>query len=389
MSSIARQLLRKVHLWLGLVVGLPFVLLSFSGSLLVFYIELDAKLNLSPDLSDALPLDWNSPVWEVALATVRDALPGALGQWSFEASGITQQIPVRYYAPADAAGHMIDPTMIWLSSDGTAMVRKEQWGEYLMTFLYDFHRHYLAGETGHQLVGWSGLGMLVLLCSGLVLWWPRGSWRKALAFKRNAASVRRVRDLHKLSGLWSLVLLLILVTTGALLALPAERSTFLSWLVTPVIEVPSPRSTVIDRPQLPLSQVLATVHRRMPDTRLAWIDVPGPGTGTFRIRLQVAGDPNYRFPYSFVYVDQYSGEILAIHDTRALSMSNTIINWLRPLHEGSVGGLPTRLLAVVLGVVPAVLFVTGILYWRRRTDARLTARSSPHLRSLDASRKHA
>ncbi len=43
MSSIAWQLLRKVHLWLGLVLGLPFVLLSFNGSLLVFYIELDAK----------------------------------------------------------------------------------------------------------------------------------------------------------------------------------------------------------------------------------------------------------------------------------------------------------------------------------------------------------
>lgn len=62
--------------------------------------------------------------------------------------------------------------------------------------------------------------MLVLLVSGTVVWWPRGQWRKAFAFKSNAIALRRLHDIHKLTGVWSMVLLFMLVGTGALLALP-------------------------------------------------------------------------------------------------------------------------------------------------------------------------
>ena len=89
-----------------------------------------------------------------------------------------------------------------------------------MSWIYQLHMQLLAGDIGSQLVGWSGVAMLLLLFSGVVAWWPRGSWRKALAFKRDASSIRRLHDLHKLSGLWSVGLLLVLVASGVLLALP-------------------------------------------------------------------------------------------------------------------------------------------------------------------------
>jgi len=77
-----------------------------------------------------------------------------------------------------------------------------------MSWLYQFHMALLAGDLGGQMVGWSGVVML-LLSSGIVAWWPRGSWRKAVAFKCNAVPIRRLRDLHKLSGLWSVMLLFV------------------------------------------------------------------------------------------------------------------------------------------------------------------------------------
>ncbi|PNB44827.1 PepSY domain-containing protein, partial [Pseudomonas sp. FW305-130] len=87
------------------------------------------------------------------------------------------------------------------------VLRAEPWGGYLMSWLYELHMHLLAGEIGSQIVGWSGFAMLVLLVSGVIVWWPRGPWRKALAFKRKAPPIRRLRDLHKLAGVWSMALL--------------------------------------------------------------------------------------------------------------------------------------------------------------------------------------
>ncbi len=41
-------------------------------------------------------------------------------------------------------------------------------------------------------------------------------------------------------------------------------------------------------------------------------------------------------------------------------------SWIRTLHDGTVGGISTRILAVLIGFVPTLLLVTGILHWRRR-----------------------
>lgn len=362
-------------------------MLAVTGSALVFYIELDALLN--PRIVVATNLDapnWSSPIWDRALATLRKQWPDEAGTWSFEATGRPGSIPARYYPP-DGHGHEGGWWLLWLTPDGEQVVRRATWGETLMTWLYDVHRNLLAGEIGNYVVGWLGVGTFVLLLSGLVVWWPRGPWRKALALKRNAAPIRRIHDLHKLFGLASVVLLLVLSGTGALLGLPTEKTWLLEKAIAPVVAIPSPVSTVGAGRPISIAQALSAAHAALPDARLAWIDVPAPGDGVFRIRAQVPGDPNYRFPHSYVFVDQYSGVVLATHDARRGTASTAVNTWIRPLHDASIGGLATRFLGVVVGCVPIVLFVTGILRWQRRRAARHLSATAKVFKALtDAAR---
>ena len=267
--------------------------------------------------------------------------------------------------------------MVWFSADGNSVVRAEPWGSYLMSWLYELHMHLLAGEVGRQIVGWSGVAMLVLLATGIVTWWPRGSWRKAMAFKRHAARIRRLRDLHKHFGLWSSALLLVLVATGVLLALPDVKTQVFGAMVAMPDKLPTPRSSRNAGRQIPVTAALAAAHRAVPDARLAFIDVPSGGDKPFRMRVQVPGDPHRRFPGSFVFVDQYSGRVLAVHDIRRGNAGTTVSAWVRPLHDGSVGGIAARMLAAVLGLVPAILLATGLLHWLRRRAQRLHPRSNP------------
>jgi uncharacterized iron-regulated membrane protein len=369
-----RAFLRQLHLWLGLSLGLLFAVLALSGAALVFYVEIDAALHREVASDPALPAPhWEDPVWDRVQATARRYSSDPHGEWSFEATGQGGAIPARYYPSSHAAGHHAERDMVWFAADGSRILRSEPWGGYLMSWLYELHMHLLAGDSGRQIVGWSGCASLLLLLSGLLLWWPRGSWRKALAFKRAAAPIRRLRDLHKLAGLWSLVLLLLLTATGALLALPELKQALFTAVAAAPEAVPAPRSSAQAGRQIPLSQALAAARRVLPEARLAFVDMPGAGDKPFRVRVQLPGDPHRRFPGSFVFVDQYSGEVLAVHDVRQGNGASAINSWIRPLHDGSIGGLWGRCLALLLGCVPLFLFVTGLLFWRRRLRARMTS----------------
>ena len=354
---------------MGLTVGALFALLGLTGSALVFYIEIDQAIH--PAIQAAAPAPgWSSPVWDRALATGRSRWVDPAGTWSLEATEHGGAIPARYYPPSNGHAHHVPREMVWFSADGTRILRAEPWGGYLMSWLYELHMALLAGEIGSQIVGWSGFAMLALLVSGIVVWWPRGSWRKALAFKRNAVPIRRLRDLHKLSGVWSMALLFILVGTGALLALPTVKTQLLSAAITTPDKLPDPQSTASRGQQIAVSKALAAAHHAVPGARLAFIDVPGVGSKPFRMRVQLPGDPHSRFPSSFIFVDQYSGAVLAVHDVRRGNAATTTAKWIRVLHDGSVAGLSTRILAVILGLVPLGLFMTGLLHWRRRLAAR-------------------
>lgn len=372
MKGHIRPLLRRVHLWMGLSLGAMFALLGLTGSALVFYVEIDAALNGPVETTQPAKAaaGWDSPLWDRALQAGRARFRDPQGTWSFEVTGEGGPIPARYYPASGHHSHHDHREMVWFSADGTRVTRSAPWSGYLMSWLYELHANLLIDETGHQIAGWSGFIILVLLITGIMAWWPRGSWRKALAFKRGAAQMRRLYDLHKLPGVWSMALLFLLAGTGALLALPDIRTQMLTAATGASDKPPAPQSSRTSGQQITVAQALAAARQALPDARLAFIDVPGPGADPFRMRVQVAGDYHRRFPSSFIYVDQYSGRVLAVHDVRHANSAAAIAKWIRPLHDGSVAGTPTRILAILIGLVPAALFVTGFLHWRRRAAAR-------------------
>ena len=366
-ATRARILVRRVHLWLGLSLGLLFAVLGLTGAALVFYTGIDAALHPVVEAGPGdLPHGLASPAWDRALATghARWHHPG--DKWTLEVTGEGGPIPARYY-PASGHGHHTDRMMIWFSPDGTRIVRAERWGGYLMSWLYQLHMALLAGDLGGQVVGWSGVAMLVLLVSGIVAWWPRGSWRKALVFKRDAVPIRRLGDLHKLSGLWSMVLLFVLVASGVLLALPAVTQALLQ-----PAAIPAPKSSASGGKRVSIVQAFAAAHRALPDGRIVFVDMPYADDAPVRVRLQVPGDPHRRFPSSYVFIDQFSGRVLAVHDVRRVGTGTAVASWVRTLHDGTVSGMATRILAVLIGFVPTILLTTGILRWlRRRKAARM------------------
>ncbi len=360
--SKARHFIRRLHLWLGLGLGALMVLAGLTGSLLVFYVDIDRLLHpAQASAASASPASYDQ-----ALQTLRRHYPDKQGQWRLELTGKPGAIPARYYNPPETAGRDFAPMMVWLSADGNQVLRRDFWGDYAMTWIYDLHYHLQLGKTGGVVFGYAGLALLALLLSGLWAWWPRGSWRKALRYKGTAAPSRRLRDIHKLSGLIGLPLLTMLTLTGVMLALPQESDAVLSSLLGNPAKMPSPTSASASGDQITPSTALRIARRVMPQGRAAWLEVPGPGDGPYRLRVQQPGDPSARFPHSFVWIDQHSGAVLATVDASKAPPIGLVNNWLHPLHDGSAGGALLRALLVLTGLVPVVLFWSGLLRWKRR-----------------------
>lgn len=358
-----RRAVRKLHLWLGLALGGLFVLLGLTGSVLAFYPEIDALLHPEIRAEGSAPPDWDQ-----ALATVRAAYPDKQGPWRFEVTGKYGAIPARYYDPSERVGHAFRPMMVWLSPDGGEVLRRDYWGEYAMTFIYDLHYRLLLGEIGGEVLGWLAFALLALLLSGLWAWWPRGSWAKALRIKRHGQPQRTLRDWHKITGLSGLPFLILLTATGIMLELPKQSDTALNAIGLPVDSAPHVhRAGTEETPTTPAvipSQAISAAKRILPQARIAWIETPPLAGGTYRLRMQVPGDPSYRFPHSFVWVDGATRKVLAVQDAGKSPAGTAVNNWVHPLHDGSAAGLIGRLLVALVGLVPLLLFVTGVLRWR-------------------------
>lgn len=364
-----RRAVRRIHLWLGLGLGGVLVVLGLTGSVLAFYPELDALLHPEIRAVETGAESGGPPDWDQALRTVRETYPDKQGVWRFEVTGGNGAIPARYYNPPERAGYAFRPMMVWLSPDGGAVLRRDYWGEYAATFLYDLHYRLLLGETGGWLLGWTGFAMLALLLTGVWAWWPRGSWSKALRMKRHAHPQRALRDWHKLAGLSGMAFLLILTVTGIMLELPGESDAALvaaGLAVDAAPHIPDAPHDARTTSGTSPSAALRSAVSALPGARIAWIETPPVDGGLYRFRMQVAGDPSHRFPHSFVWVDRSGQHVLAVQNAAEASSGTTVNNWVHALHDGSAGGLAGRILVALAGVVPLVLFVTGFLRWRRR-----------------------
>jgi uncharacterized iron-regulated membrane protein len=356
-----RALLRQAHLWLGLTLGLLFVVTGVSGSLLAFYPELDAALTPSvrAAASSAQPASW-----EGLYRTLLEARPDRPIHWRIEVPDAGGPVQARSLSAADMAGEQFAPLIVWVDPRTDTVIRTEQWGRYLWTWLYDLHYHLLTGPTGAVVMGVVGLLVLPLLATGVMVWWPASLRLVRAAFSYRGGALRRqLYDIHKLIGIVAVVVLATIAATGAMINLPEQAAALAAPLSAPYAAPALASDPAPGRTRLPLDAALSVARRELPEGRLKWIDTPGDPSGVYAFRFRQPGEPNVRFPNSVVWVEQYSGRVLGVRDATKDPPATAVIDWLHPLHTGEALGLAGRLLVLLAGLVPLALFVTGLWRW--------------------------
>ncbi len=208
-----RYIVGRVHLWLALFLGVYIVVISLSGSAVVFRRE----FNL-----------WLVPRTVASTDGVRltgDELARAVAATYPGATVVEVREPRRPERPvlvvleredAVRTDRLFDPYAVRdLGETFPPFLRAVEW-------LVDLHDNLLAGDTGRTINGVGGALFLVLLVTGAWIWWPgRRNVLRSLKIGRPQASRRFVRQLHNVLGITSFLLLFVWAITAIYFAFPA------------------------------------------------------------------------------------------------------------------------------------------------------------------------
>ena len=361
-----RRAWRSFHLALGLALGGFFALLGLTGSVLVFYVEIDRWLHPVAEQSGVA-----RPPLEAYVTQLKTRFPERTGAWRIEfPADAAAPVTARYYKPVERAEREFSPLLVSLHPFTTEVLRQRFWGDDALTWIYDLHYTLLADRGGRWAVGALGILLLLALASGLRLAWPsRRRWREAVRLWPRSGAARATYDLHVTLGGYGAVLLLALAFTGAVLALPEVVKPSLARTST-LARPPEVHSVATGEPRLPLDALVARAQAVFPGARLAWVETPGGPTGAYRVNLHQAGEPSQRFPRTNVWLDAYSGAVLATRDGMRETNGDLFLNWMHPLHNGEALGLAGRWVVFASGLLPATLLGTGLARWRQKVRAR-------------------
>lgn len=359
-TSELRGILRNLHRWIGLVLGTWLVLVSLSGGMIVFRDEIEDFVH--DGLTRVVPNGSRTalqPLYERALLEH----PGAVFH--------TVNLP----GPADRAisfwGHDRQGRSFHVYADPyTGRLLGSQLAERNVTeWLYLFHAQLLGGGLGEQVNGLGSLVWTVLLVSGVLLWIPvRGrAWAEGLRVKGNAGWRRRTFDLHRALGMWTFIPLLVVVVTGAYFPFKEPFRWLASTLTrSSAVEVsPAPVRRSATAPWISLDRVLEASSAVLPQVPPNWIRLPEGGDGSFTVRKRLPGEWR-REGSNHLHFDPVDGRLLGadLHSER--TAAQRLLRSLFPLHVGTFGGIVTRVLWLLLGFVPLVLFASSFVLWNAR-----------------------
>ncbi|CAB3715881.1 hypothetical protein LMG3458_03537 [Achromobacter deleyi] len=395
------SLLRLLHRWAGLFLALFLFVSGLTGAIISWDHELDEWLN--PQLFDA-----PAP----AGATLRPALDLAAGLEAADPRLRVAYLPLTI-EPGHALGMSVVPRIdpatgrpyplafnqITLDPVTGAVRGSRYWGEVslarenLMPFLYKLHYTLHLPDVGGFELGTWFMGIVAIIWAldcliALAISFPsRKAWHKSLSFRLRQGRPKLVFDLHRAGGVWVWGLLLMVAVTSVSMNLGRE-------VVRPLVAFLSPLTPdifALRRPAAPAQFVEPGI------TRARALQL-GQAEARERGWTLPAGALFYSTPYRlygvhffepgddtpsglgrpWIYLDSQSGEVIGDRIPGRGSAGDVFLQAQLPLHTGRIIGLPGRVLMSALGLVVAMLSVTGVLLWARKRRARRQGRERSH-----------
>ena len=376
---VLKKIFRQLHLWLGLISGIVVFLLAVTGCIYVFEQEIQNwtrkdLIYIDSDKSRALPIsqlkekveEYIGPEKEISFVNIYKNPDKA---WVFylykkKEGGITYFQTIDYYQSV-----FVDPykgTIIGKIDEETSffnIIKMLHWSLLLKT------------EIGQPIIGWSTFVFVILLITGIVLWWPR-NFRKAknlfwIKWKKRTSFFRKLLDLHNVLGIYSAFIALVIALTGMVWAF--------RWFMGIVYVIASGTITPPDlsRPESIVNQtsIESGIDKTFTDVQNRYADAAGlrvylPKDSLESISVYIQQKEGVYYESHQAYYDQYTGERLKERVHNDKNSGEKLITANYDIHTGAILGLPGKIIVFLASLFCATLPVTGFLMWREKKRKR-------------------
>ncbi|CAN7325057.1 PepSY-associated TM helix domain-containing protein [Caballeronia sp. LjRoot31] len=410
------RLLWRWHFYAGLFVMPLLLVLAITGTLYCFQPQIEPLLYHDRMIVDARTQPRLSQQVLLAKATVaepRDAVPTTAvintdprrsAEFVFRLrSGLSESVYLNPYT-GDVLGR--------LSVENR-----------LMKQIRNLHRGLMLGKTGEILMELAACWTLVMIGTGIALWWPKARQAGGRFVPRLSSSKGRVwwRELHAVGGAWLALGALFFVLSGLpwsstwgkqfkALATSAQlgypqgawgRAHVHS--AKPAMDMADPSMAGMKMDDLPLPQTpWAVGDTHVPQSTADAMDGTIPldkvialaaqagVTDGYDIALPTTAEGVYTVSYfpadpqdeRTLHIDRYSGQILSDIAYRDYGRVAQWISYGTSLHMGRYFGVANQILSSAISLGLAAMSISGFVMWRKRKPGRaIGAPSRPVLHS--------
>lgn len=382
-----------LHRWAGLGMAAFLIIVGLTGSLLAFWVEINHWL--TPEI---FPTPRAGVMLDAATLARRaeELLPQArintvyMGYPGFASVGVE----AREGAPALPFDSLhLDPI------DGHELGRVSWSGlpttrSAIMPFVYRLHMFLAMSGIGEWILGIVAIVWTIDCFNGFYLTLPPRSarsrknflarWKPSWLIKLKSSFYRLNFDFHRASGLWLWVILLVYAWSSVYFTMPR--------VYTRVMQVASDYQSPVwsheaqahqdSRPPMDWDAALATGRALMDEqARLNGFTVYQPlafyrlyGQGLYEYRVRSSRDIGDKAGMTSVFFDLHDGELKQVSLPTGQRGGNTITTWLTELHMANLFGLPYRIFVCIVGIVIAILSMTGVYIWWKKRAARIAHR---------------
>lgn len=408
-SRASSRLYRAVwrwHFYAGLVVVPFFILLACTGMIMLYGNSVETMLGPRHAVaSSTSPV----PITEQAAAAA-GAIPG--GQVTMFVQAPEPDLANKFMVSADDGPHIVavDP-------NDASVVADYRQDSVLFNWASKIHGTLLLGDLGDRVLEVAaGLG-IVLLLTGLYMWWPRGprTWAQAL-LPRLGRGRAFWRDLHMSTGFYFGVVLLFFLFTGLAWTGVWGTQIVQAWNTFPAEKMQAPLSDrthaamnhgdehdvpwTLEQTPLPASEPhdhsamglhdmggmerapssgvdldsVAATARQLGYQGQFRVSLPADERGVFTISSDSnSGDSANPFGDRTVHIDQYSGQVIADIAFADYGLGGKAMAAGIALHQGNLGWW-NIVLNVLFCLAIILMAVSGmVMWWWRRPKGKVAA----------------
>ncbi|MBN3849665.1 PepSY domain-containing protein [Paraburkholderia sp. Ac-20342] len=357
-----RNLWLSAHRWFALSLGWILGLIGLSGALLVIAPPLDEQLHPQLFRVPAYTHDTHAHREALPLETIRSKLRAGFGE----------KASFSFLPPREADGSLSVIVRgpwrgtLYLDPFSGAELGRRGESEGVVNFLFKLHSSLMLDDVGRSILAIVALGYLLLLASGLVLWWPR-DWRVGWRIELHKGLTRSLFDLHRVAGATLGVVIAVSVATGAYMGWQPLRK-FVTTIsgATPLHAPALPVASRGREATLPLDTLVAAARAVFPDGRVYLVQTPAKADRPVHVRLHLPDDPHPN-GRTLLWVDPVTGKVLAAQRWNQADIGARAVSVVYPLHTGALGGPLLEALVMLGGLALAAMSGSGLWLWWRRS----------------------